>query len=194
MRFGLPFPSPIRRTDRAFGQPDGAAPEDPLLRLAWQALWELVEEGEPMLLFDALPRRSPPQACFVSLKKSGRLRGCIGTLTPTQTSLEAEIVANTVAAGRRDPRFPPVQRHEMDRIAISLDLLSIPEPVTSPAELDPKRFGVIVRSGNRAGVLLPDLPGVDSAARQIAICRDKADIAPDAPIDLQRFTVVRIGG
>jgi len=187
-------PAPGRRAERPFGPLGAAPPDDPLLRLAWQALWELVEGGEPMLLFDALPRLSPPQACFVSLKKSGRLRGCIGTLAPVRASLEAEIVANTVAAGSRDPRFPPVERHEMDRIAISLDLLSPPEPVSSATELDPRRFGVIVRSGDRAGVLLPDLPGVDSVARQISICRDKANIAPDAPVALQRFTVARIGG
>jgi AmmeMemoRadiSam system protein A len=179
-----------RRPEPPLGPRGGALPEhpllrgDPLLRLAWQALWELVEGREPMLLFDALPQLSPPQACFVSLKLSGRLRGCIGTLTPTQPSLEAEIVANTVAASRRDPRFPPVERNELDRIAVSLDLLSPPEPVASAAELDPKRFGVIVRSGAR----------VESAARQIAICRDKADIAPDATVTLERFTVVRIGG
>jgi len=183
----------VRQPENPVRRLGGAHPENPLLRLAWQALWELAAGREPMLLFDALPQLSPPQACFVSLKISGRLRGCIGTLSPTQPSLEAEIVANTIAASRRDPRFPPVARHEVERIAVSLDLLSPPEPVASVAELDPKRFGVIVRNGDRVGVLLPDLPGVDSVARQLAICRDKADIAPDASVTLQRFTVVRIG-
>jgi AmmeMemoRadiSam system protein A len=135
----------------------------------------------------------PPQACFVSLKKGGRLRGCIGSLTPAHPSREGEIVANAVASSQRDPRFPPVREEELDLLQVSIDLLSVPEDIPSAAYLDPGRYGVIVRSGSRSGVLLPDLPGVDTAARQIAICRDKADIPPDAPVTLQRFTVERIG-
>lgn len=165
----------------------------PLVRLAWEAIWEHVEGRDPQRLLAAFPRLSPPQACFVSLKIRLRLRGCIGTLTPTQTSLEAEIVANALASSQRDPRFSPVGRDELERIAVSLDLLSPPEPVGSAADLDPRRYGVIVRSGGRAGVLLPDLPGVDTVERQIAICRDKADIAPDALVTLERFVVVRLG-
>ncbi len=172
------------------------------MQLAHQAIRDQVAGRDPQRAVHALPRTSPPQACFVSLKIRGRLRGCIGTLAPTQTSLEAEIVANAVASSTRDPRFPPVRADEVERLEISLDLLSPPEPVASPADLDPRRYGVIVRAvgksemgkdEGRSGVLLPDLPGVDSAARQIAICRDKAAIPPEAPIALERFTVVRIG-
>ena len=164
-----------------------------LVRLAWEAIREQVEGRNPQVLLAALPRLSPPQACFVSLKKKGRLRGCIGTLVPTQPHLEAEIVANAIASSQRDPRFPPVTWRELGHLAVSLDLLSAPEPVALPADLDPRLYGVIVSSAGRSGVLLPDLPGVDTVARQIAICRDKADIPPDAPITLQRFTVQRLG-
>jgi AmmeMemoRadiSam system protein A len=167
---------------------------DVLLRLALQAIREHLAGREPQRLLDTLPRLSPPQACFVSLKIRGRLRGCIGTLAPTQLSLEAEIVANAIASSQRDPRFPPVRLEEVERLDVSADLLSPPEPVASAADLDPQRYGVIVRSGGRSGVLLPDLPGVNSAARQIAICREKADIPHDAPVTLERFTVVRLGG
>jgi AmmeMemoRadiSam system protein A len=169
----------------------------PLIRLALQAIRDHVAGRDPQQSVATMSPVSPPQACFVSLKIRGRLRGCIGTLASTQPSLEAEIVANAVASSTRDPRFPAVRAEEIDSLEISLDLLSPPEPVASPAQLDPHRYGVIVRAtgpeGGRSGVLLPDLPGVDSAARQIAICRDKAGIAPNAPVTLERFTVVRIG-
>ena len=181
----------------ALGHMGGRAaegPSHPLLRLAWQAIREHVEGRDPQRLLAALPSFSPPQACFVSLKIRGRLRGCIGSLTPTQVSLEAEIVAIALASSQRDPRFPPVGREELIRIDVSLDLLSAPEPIGSPADLDPRRYGVIVRSGGLSGVLLPDLPGVTTAEHQIAICRDKADIAPEASVTLERFTVVRLGG
>ena len=170
----------------------GGAPAHPLLRLAWLSIREHLDGRDPHRLVAALAAPSRPQGCFVSLKKNERLRGCIGTIVPVHASLEAEIVANAIASSQRDPRFPPVTRAELERLSISVDVLSSPEDIASPAELDPKRYGVIVRSGGRAGVLLPDLPGVDTFARQIAICRDKAGISADAQVSLQRFTVERI--
>lgn len=168
-------------------------PQHPLLRLAWRAIQDSLAGRNPHHLVDELPVLNPPQACFVSLKKHGKLRGCIGSLHPVHPSREAEIVANAVASSQRDPRFPPVKPDELPRLEVSIDLLSPPEDIASAADLDPRLYGVIVRWQGHAGVLLPDLPGVDTAARQIAICRDKADIPPQAPISLQRFTVERIG-
>ncbi len=172
--------------------PEGA-PAHPLLRLAWLAIREHLDGRNPQWLVETLAALSRPQGCFVSLKRRERLRGCIGTIVPVHASLEAEIVANAVASSQHDPRFPPVTHDELVRLNISVDVLSPPQDVASPAELDPKRYGVIVRSSGRAGVLLPDLPGVNTFARQIAICRDKAGISADAPVTLQRFTVERIG-
>jgi AmmeMemoRadiSam system protein A len=169
------------------------APAHPLLRLAWLAIREHLDARDPRRLLESLAAASPPQACFVSLKLVGRLRGCIGSILPAHPSLEAEIVANAVASSQRDPRFPPVTRAELERLDVSVDVLSPPESIASPAQLDARRFGVIVSSAGRMGVLLPDLPGVNTPARQIAICRDKADIPANAPITLQRFTVQRIG-
>ena len=183
-----PYPS-----DLSSGQPAGRPPEHPLLRLAWSAIGSYLEGRDPQRLLESVPELGPPQACFVSLKKGGRLRGCIGSLSPSYPTREAEIVANAIASSQRDPRFPPVRRDELDSLAISIDLLSVPEPVASPSQLDPRRFGVIVQSGGRSGVLLPDLPGVDTAARQIAICREKAGIPSQAQVTLLRFTVDRIG-
>ena len=57
--------------------------------------------------------------------------------------------------------------------------------------LDPKKYGVIVTSGYKRGLLLPDLEGVDTVEEQISICRQKAGINKDEPITLQRFEVIR---
>ena len=134
----------------------------------------------------------PPQGCFVSLKICERLRGCMGTMTATQDTLEREVAANALSAAMRDPRFKPVRMDELDRIRISIDLLTPLESVDSPELLDPARYGLMVRSGNKKGLLLPDLPGVESVARQIEICREKAGIDPDVEVALERFEVVRI--
>jgi AmmeMemoRadiSam system protein A len=163
----------------------------PLLRLARWAI-AAHAEGRDARRYVQIAERGSPQACFVSLHLGRRLRGCIGTLHPTQACVELEVLENALAAATRDPRFPPVRAAEVPALRLSIDLLEPPEPVSSPEELDPLHWGLIVRQGARSGVLLPDLPGVYTAEQQIGICREKAGIAPDAPVTLERFRVERI--
>lgn len=172
-------------------RPERSLVAEPLLSLAREAIRLLAEGGDPRRRL-AGRGSSAPRGCFVSLKKSERLRGCMGTMVPSQPTLEEEIVANAVAAARRDPRFKPVQPDEVKEIQISIDLLSALEVVASPAQLDPRRYGLLVRAGNRSGVLLPDLPGVRTVERQVEICREKAGIEPHEPVTMERFTVERI--
>ena len=98
---------------------------------------------------------------FVSLKKFGRLRGCIGTIFPVTESIAEEIMRNAVEAGEGDPRFSNVSVEELEDIVFSVDVLTEPKAALKE-ELNPKKYGVIVRSGAKSGVLLPDLEGVDT--------------------------------
>lgn len=129
-------------------------------------------------------------ACFVSLKKRGDLRGCIGTLTPAEPDLGGEIARNAHSAAFHDPRFSRVRPDELADLSVSVDVLSPSEPCER-ANLDPARYGVIVMSGFRRGVLLPDLAGVDTVALQLGIALQKAGIAPEEDFTVERFTVVR---
>jgi MEMO1 family protein len=129
-------------------------------------------------------------ACFVSLKKGGQLRGCIGTLEPAEQHLGDEIARNARSAAFDDPRFAAVREDELAALACSVDVLSESEPCTLE-DLDPRVYGVIVASGYRRGVLLPDLEGIDSAAQQVGIALQKAGIAPDEEFSIRRFTVTR---
>jgi AmmeMemoRadiSam system protein A len=129
-------------------------------------------------------------ACFVSLKKHGQLRGCIGTLAPAEPDLAAEIARNAASAAFHDPRFDYVRESELEALTCSVDVLSESEPC-AVTELDPSLYGVIVAGGNRRGVLLPDLEGVDSVQRQVAIALQKAGISPREPYSVERFTVTR---
>ena len=125
---------------------------------------------------------------FVCIKIDGDLRGCIGTLEPTLPTLAGETVQNAISAATGDPRFEPVTAGELSRLEYMVDVLTAPERVRSEAELDPRRYGVIVRRGGRRGLLLPDLEGVDTVADQIRIARSKAGIgAHDAvePVPLR---------
>ena len=128
---------------------------------------------------------------FVSLKKDGRLRGCIGTISPTKSSIAKEIITNAVSAGTGDPRFDPVREEELDDLVYSVDVLGEPEDIKSKDELDVVKYGVIVSKGSRRGLLLPNLEGVDTVEKQIEIALQKAGIAADANYEMQRFEVVR---
>ncbi|MDR0350542.1 MAG: AmmeMemoRadiSam system protein A [Coriobacteriales bacterium] len=129
---------------------------------------------------------------FVSFHKQGELRGCIGTISPVYTSIFAEICHNTTSAAGEDPRFAPIRSNELALLSCSVDILGRAEPVANPErDLDAKRYGVIVTSGFRRGLLLPDLEGVESPTQQIAIALRKAGIDAQSPYELERFEVVR---
>lgn len=145
-----------------------------------------------------LPDPLPPAynqkaGAFVTLKKDGQLRGCIGTVQPVRNNLAQEIAYNAVSSALKDPRFPPVRKDELAELELSVDILSPMERIDSPADLDPTRYGVLVRSGSRSGLLLPALEGVSTVEEQLNIARRKAGISPDEPVELYRFTVTRHG-
>lgn len=170
------------------------AREDEWVRLARLSLETYVRTGRRLdSLPDALPRELTEQAAgaFVSLHMGGRLRGCIGTIGPTQESLAWEIIRNAVSAGTRDPRFPAVRAEELDELEYSVDVLGQPESVDALDQLDPRQYGVIVSFGHQRGLLLPDLDGVDTVEQQIDIARQKGGIRATDPYTLQRFKVVR---
>ena len=131
--------------------------DHPCARLVRETVTRLLE-GRPLpgSGTEAAPSElwAERRACFVSIKtRSGALRGCIGTLAPSQRSLDREIIANAVSASTRDPRFPPMTREELPGVLFSVDVLSDPEPVTDLADLDPEEWGVIVsKDGRRSAV------------------------------------------
>ena len=170
------------------------ASEDPWVKLARLSLETFVKTGMRLeCLPDGLPAEMTGQTAgaFVSLHTHGQLRGCIGTTGPTTESVAWEIVQNAVSACSRDPRFPPVTVAELDSLEYSVDVLGQPEPISSPAELDVKKYGVIVSCGGRRGLLLPDLAGVDTVEQQIDIARQKGGISSREKYTLERFEVVR---
>lgn len=173
------------------GGAKGSAESEPVA-LARRTIEQYVREHTtpvPAALEDpALPSRA---GAFVSIHERGDLRGCIGTIEPTQATLAAEIAHNAVTASTCDPRFPPVSADELDALEIKVDVLHEPEPVESLSDLDPRIFGVIVSSGGRRGLLLPDLEGVDTAEDQVGIAMRKGGIAPGEPVRLERFKVDR---
>jgi AmmeMemoRadiSam system protein A len=166
--------------------------EHPLVQLARKTIETYLKEDKIISPPEELtPEMKEKAGVFVSLHRHGQLRGCIGTFVPTTENVAREVIRNAIESSTRDPRFPPLTQEELEDLEISVDVLSEPEPVSSIADLDPKKYGVIVKSGWRRGLLLPDLEGVDTPEEQIAICRRKAGIGEDEPIELFRFKVRR---
>lgn len=140
-----------------------------------------------------LPRELYEQKAgvFICLKIHGQLRGCIGTFHPQHDHIITEVIHNAVSAAVEDPRFSSVTLKDLSNINISVDILTPPESIDSPNQLDPKQYGVIVQRGWRRGLLLPDIEGVNSIQEQISIARAKAGIKPNEPVELFRFRVER---
>ena len=137
------------------------------------------------------PEMQEKAGVFVSIKKRGNLRGCIGTFMPCTENVAREIIKNAISAATQDPRFDPVTGDELSELEYSVDVLSPPEKVSDISELDPKKYGVIVVHGTRKGLLLPDLEGVDSVEEQLRIAKMKAWINPDEKVEIFRFMVAR---
>lgn len=167
--------------------------EDAFVHLARVSLETYVTTGKHAKMPENLPEELTKQKAgvFVSLKKHGSLRGCIGTIAPVTDSIAKEILRNAVSAGAEDPRFPPVSEKELPELVYSVDVLAEAEPISSLSELDVKRYGVIVTAGRKRGLLLPNLEGVDTVEEQISIAKQKAGIYDNEAFRMERFEVVR---
>jgi len=128
-----------------------------------------------------------PSAVFVTLRKHGELRGCVGSVRPTEPTAARELIRYVVASAVRDPRFDPVRLDEVADLTIKVQLLDPAEPITDISALDPTTYGIIVRWGDRQALLLPGLEGIDTPEQQILAVCEKAGIDRHAPLVLERF-------
>ena len=164
-----------------------------VVQLAREAIEEYVKNSHkiqpPQNLSEVMQKE---RGVFVSIKKNGNLRGCIGTTGPTQENVAREIIRNAINACSKDPRFQPVKPEELEKLEISVDILGEQELVSDLDELDPDKYGVIVKKGSRTGLLLPDLEGIETVREQVNIAKKKAGIPPaENNVELYRFQVHR---
>jgi AmmeMemoRadiSam system protein A len=177
----------LSHADPSFTRQHGQA----LINLARQSIFEhlgLVEQVPPQAAV-----ADPSQPCyqvrygtFVTLKKAGRLRGCIGNFGSGQT-VWSGIRGNALKAAFEDPRFPPLTAAEAPRISLSISILGEPKPLAYrdgpdlQAKLRPRVDGVIIRKGPAGATFLPQvwqqLPRSEDFLSHL--CR-KAGLAPDA--------------
>jgi AmmeMemoRadiSam system protein A len=141
----------------------------PLVKLARDTIERYIRGNQALKAppeGEQTPEMREKGGVFVSIKKKGQLRGCIGTIEPRQRNVAEEVIQNAISAATCDPRFPPITGDELGDLDISVDVLTTPEPIESVDQLDPKRYGLIVQSlANpfKRGLLLPDLPSIRTA-------------------------------
>jgi len=167
--------------------------EDEYVKLARDTIIEYVKNEAIIDIPENLSEEMyvKQRGVFVSIKREGRLRGCIGTIMPTKPSIAEEIINNAIEAAIKDSRFTEVQVEELDELSIVVDVLSEMELVSSKQDLDINKYGIVVTNDYRRGLLLPNIDGVESVDHQIAIALQKAGINNDEKYTIQRFTVER---
>jgi AmmeMemoRadiSam system protein A len=166
---------------------------DEYVKLARKTIYEYIKNNTIIEVPYNLNKKllEEKHGVFVSIHKFDRLRGCIGTILPVTENVATEIIRNAIAAATQDPRFNEISEDELDYLEINVDVLTEPEDIDNKNLLDPKKYGVIVISGYKRGLLLPDLEGIDDIDTQISIAKQKANITEDEEIKLQRFEVIR---
>ena len=165
---------------------------NPYVKLARESLNYYFKYKRLMIASNDLPREMLEErhGVFVSLKKFGQLRGCIGTIFPTTDCVANEIIRNAIQAAIADPRFLEVTEDELVDIDISVDVLTNTIKAIKE-ELNPKIYGVIVSKGQNRGLLLPDLEGVDTVEEQLNIACQKGGINPNSDYNIEKFEVIR---
>ena len=166
---------------------------DEYVQLAINTIYEYIKTGKVIEIPNTTSEEllENRRGVFVSIHMFNQLRGCIGTIYPTCENVAEEIINNAISASTRDNRFTPIIEEELDYLDINVDVLQEPEEIDNKNQLDIKKYGVIVSSGYKKGLLLPDIPGIESIDQQIEIVKRKGNIQDNEDIKLQRFEVIR---
>lgn len=167
-----------------------------LINLTKQAIELYLTRQEILSLPDDLPDhvKTRRAGVFVTLKRAGELRGCVGTYLPTKNCIAEEVIYNAISAATCDDRFSSVTHEEVEQLTYEVSILGEPESVKGLHELNPKEYGVIVKTlDGRCGLLLPDIEGISTVEKQVFIACQKGGINPkEEQIAIFRFAVEKI--
>lgn len=151
------------------------------ISLAREAVDQFIKERKILTPPADLPEQilSERAGVFVSIYNGEELRGCIGTYLPDKENIAEEIIANAIAAATEDYRFAPITPEELSELKYSVYILDEPQKIKDIFELDPKKYGILIKSETgRSGLLLPDLPGIDTTEEQLSAAAKKCGANP----------------
>ena len=172
----------------------GKEEQEELLLLSRKALEGFVREGKVPVVEVKSSALNESHGAFVTLRKNGQLRGCMGVFEPEEP-LWKVVQDRTIASASKDPRFMPVTTSELPEIKIEISVLSPPQKINNPAKIELGRHGVIIKQGNRGGVFLPQVAtetSWDFETFMGQLCSQKAGLSwncwKDPKTELYTFT------
>ncbi len=152
-----------------------------LVALAQKAVETYINTGKIIKAEDNLIKEFSERKAgvFITIEKNQDLRGCIGTYLPTRDNIIEEVIQSAISAAVEDYRFGPIQKQELPFLSYTVSILEKPELIKNKKELDPKEYGIIIKTLNyppKSALLLPDLEGIDTIEKQISITCQKGGI------------------
>ena len=154
-----------------------------MINIARESIGFYLSKGERKEFTETEPVLLKKNGVFVTLKKKGELRGCIGCYTPTTKPLYETVADMAISAATQDPRFPKVTPEELEEIKIEISVLSELDKIDDVNKIETGKHGVVVRKGFRGGVFLPQVAtetGWDREEFLSNLCAHKAGLSPDA--------------
>lgn len=154
-----------------------------LIALAKKTVETYIESGKIIKAEDNLIKEFSEKKAgvFITIEKNKDLRGCIGTYLPTQDNIIEEVIQNAISASTEDYRFGSIQKQELPFLSYTVSILEKPELIKDRKELNPKEYGIIIKTLDyplKSALLLPDLEGVDTIEQQVSITCRKGEINP----------------
>ena len=152
-----------------------------LLKIARETLERYVRKNEVYRPEENNPKLLAPKGAFVTLKKNGELRGCIGFIEAI-LPLYQTVVQATIYAASKDVRFPPVNPSELENIELEISVLTPPVRIEDPRKIEVGKHGLIIVKGSQRGLLLPQVPVENRWSRRTFLQRtcQKAGLPKDA--------------
>lgn len=171
--------------------------ENPYIYLAKLAIETNIKEKKAIEPPADLPNNfyKDKVGVFVTIEHNGVLRGCIGTYLATRPNLAEEIIHNAIAASN-EKKDDPITAEELPKLVYTVYVLHTPKPVKNISELDPKKYGILVKTSpladpnnpnsqevifdghqpHKTAILLPDLKGINTPEEQFSVACQKGNI------------------
>jgi len=156
--------------------------QERLLQIARESVETYIKEGKIPEFSEDNPMLNQKLGAFVTIKKHGKLRGCIGEFSPTKEPLYKVVSKMAIAAATKDIRFSPVKEEELDELEYEVSVLSEPQKIDNWRKIELGKHGVIIRQSLNQGVFLPqvaDETGWSLEKFLSELCFQKAGLPPD---------------
>lgn len=151
-----------------------------LIHLARQAINLYVEQNKILEYKTQAPNLITEKGAFVTIKKNGTLRGCIGFTEPI-FPLHETIIRAAIYAAVQDPRFRPVSREELKDLNLEISVLTPLKKIDDPRLVLVGKHGLVISQGDKKGLLLPQVPVENNWSRETFL--DEACLKAGLPAD-----------